>query len=580
MKVSRAELAARSQERITTERHARASARGPEVFCLAIASVVVATGLWLVYMAKTHHLAQEQNTTLNLNELAGPQQLIPFLGMISAPADQDFIADRIYQVKRHGEEFNNAGAIARLRVTEAEIARSRGLISFPARLAQARQRRDQREEAREAHRRWLSRSSTSRELAIPLLTPSEFASLKPHLRVRDTDDFQHRLLLWVLLFFAAFYATHLVWRVRAFTGDNLILPTMHALSGIGLVLMISLRDPLRDTLMFGDFTQGVIAGCAAVLLFSIPDYQRQFSRLSYVPLLAALLLALALGLFGSGPGSSDAKVNLFFFQPVEVIRILIVFFLAGYFAQNWDALRYLKQQRPEATASRHFNLPRLDYVLPVAAGVAVSIALFFWLSDLGPALVIGCLFLTMYSIARNRVLLATAGLAVIVLTFAVGYVTGYPNTVRERVEMWKSPWDNHVRGGDQLADSLWSLATGGATGTGLGLGDPQTMPAAHTDLIVAAFGEEAGVLGILALYALYGVLVYRCVRIALRRGRPVLFLSRDRSDAHHCLPATPDHGRSAWVDSAVGRRVTVFELWKDVDGRELRVVWNRVGDIE
>src|SRR5205085_4263819 len=97
--------------------------------------------------------------------------------------------------------------------------------------------------------------------------------------------------------------------------------------------------------------------------------------------------------------------------------------------------------------------------------------------------------------------------------------------VRERVEMWKSPWDNHIRGGDQLADSLWSLSTGAATGTGLGLGDPQTMPAAHTDLVVSAFSEEAGLLGIVALYALYGVLIFRSFQIALNaRGTYSFFL--------------------------------------------------------
>lgn len=517
MKVSRAELAARSQQRVTEEKRARAASRGVELLCMMVGSFVVASGLWLVYLAKSHDLAQEQNATLNLNGLAGPQQLIPYLGMIPAAADQDYIADHIYNLKRHGHQFDNVGTIARLQVTETEIARTRRLVSFPRRLAEARQRRDQREEARRANRTWVSGNASERELSIPVLTPSELASLKPHLRVRDAVNYRDRLLLWVVLFFAAFYGTHLAWRVRGFAGDNLILPTTHALSGIGLILMVSLRDPLRDTLMFSDFTQGVMAGCAALLLFSIPDYQRQFSRLSYVPLLVALLLALALGLFGSGPGTSDAKVNLFFFQPVEVIRILLVFFLAGYFAQNWDALRYLKQRQSAAANGPHrFTVPRIDYVLPVAAGVAVAIALFFWLSDLGPALVMGCLFLTMYSIARKRVLLAAAGLAVIVLTFGTGYVTGYPHTVRERVEMWRSPWDNHARGGDQLADSLWSLSTGGATGTGLGLGDPQTMPAAHTDLIISAFGEEAGVLGIVALYALYGVLVYRSVRIALR----------------------------------------------------------------
>jgi len=51
-----------------------------------------------------------------------------------------------------------------------------------------------------------------------------------------------------------------------------------------------------------------------------------------VPLLASFALSLLLILFGYGPGTSDAKVNLFGFQPVEIIRLLLVFFLAGYFA--------------------------------------------------------------------------------------------------------------------------------------------------------------------------------------------------------------------------------------------------------
>ncbi len=515
MKISRAEIASRVQERREVERSTRARSRGVELLLLIATSIVVVSGLVLVYRAKTHDAAEEEQTAFNLNQLASPQQLLPYLGMISASSDQDFVAKRIYDMRRHGEQFENVGATARLRVTESELARTHGLNSFPKRMAEARQRREQREGRK-----------VERELSIPLITMAEFAVLKPQLRVRDTGEYRSRLLLWVILFLSAFYAVHVLWRVRGFAGDNLMLPIMQALSGIGLILMISLRDPLRDTLLFVDFTQGVVVGCAALLIFSAPDYDRQFSRLSYVPLAAALLLAVALGIFGSGPGGSDAKVNLFFFQPVEVIRILIVFFLAGYFAQNWDALRHLKQQHGRlANLSARFNIPRLDYVLPVVVGVGISIALFFWLSDLGPALVIGCLFLTMYSLARNRILLSAAGLTLIIMAFAIGYATGYPRTVRERVEMWKSPWDNRVHGGDQLADSLWSLASGGATGTGLGLGDPQSIPAVHTDLVVSAFGEEAGLLGIVALYALYGVLIYRSLRIALNaRGAYSFFL--------------------------------------------------------
>jgi cell division protein FtsW (lipid II flippase) len=54
--------------------------------------------------------------------------------------------------------------------------------------------------------------------------------------------------------------------------------------------------------------------------------------------------------------------------------------------------------------------------------------------------------------------------------------------------MWLSPWDNAFRGGDHLAQGLWSLAGGALTGTGLGLGQPQRVPEIHTDLVLAAVG--------------------------------------------------------------------------------------------
>ena len=157
MKISREEIASRVHERRDTERIARARSRGVELIWLIAASIVIATGLALVYQAKIHGAAEEEKDALNLNQLTGPQQLLPYLGMIPAQSDQEFVAKRIYNVKRHGEEFSNDGAIARMRVTEAEIARVRGLDSFPKRMAQARQRREQREEERETSRSWFAK---------------------------------------------------------------------------------------------------------------------------------------------------------------------------------------------------------------------------------------------------------------------------------------------------------------------------------------------------------------------------------------------------------------------------------------
>jgi cell division protein FtsW (lipid II flippase) len=530
MKLSQAEIAARAEERRRAAAHTIMASRKREFLLLVAGSLLVITGLLLVYVAKTNNFATfdaqvTAKDVVNLNHLQSPYALLPWLNMVGSPADQDFAASLIYEQKRAGAHFENDGALARLRVDEDQISRSRSLDQFARRVADARTRREEREAARQAAlsrlARWRERLSPprARKLSLPVLTGAEFSLLKPHVVVREPAAFRRAFWIWSVLFLLNFYALHFFWRLRGFAGDQYILPIVQVLCGLGLMLMVSLRDPLRDTLMFTDFASGVLAGCVAMALFSMVHYERVIGTLSWVPLVGAVLLAIALGLFGSGPGLSDAKVNLLHFQPMEFIRILLVLFLAGYFARHWDALRQLRQEDGRfAKWSQRFNVPRFDYLLPVVLGVAVSIVLFFWLSDLGPALVIGCLFLTLYAIARNRAALAATGLVVIVMAFVFGYFTGVPHAVRERVDMWRSPWDNATHGGDQLAGSLWSLATGGATGTGLGLGESETLPAAHTDLVLSALGEQIGLIGLLAIFALYAALIYRGLRAALKAG--------------------------------------------------------------
>jgi cell division protein FtsW (lipid II flippase) len=307
-------------------------------------------------------------------------------------------------------------------------------------------------------------------------------------------------------------------------GDPFLLPLIHLLTSLGLIAMVSLRDPLRDTLSLAPFAQGVMLGCAFMLALSFLDYQRLFAKLSFVPLLLSFVLSVVLILLGAGPGASDAKVNLFGFQPVEVIKILLVFFLAGYFADRWELLRELKEKHYRLPfILRSITLPPLRYVLPVVIGTGLALLFFFLQRDLGPALIMSCALLALYAIARDRLPGVILGLLIMLAGFWGGYRLGYPRTVAERIQMWRSPWDNTVRGGDQLAHSLWSLATGGLSGTGLGLGDPGLVPAAHTDLILSVFGEELGFLGLLSIFALYATLVYRSVLIALKASSDYTF---------------------------------------------------------
>ena len=64
-------------------------------------------------------------------------------------------------------------------------------------------------------------------------------------------------------------------------------------------------------------------------------------------------------------------MNLLGFQPAEIIRMLIVFFLAGYFAERWEFLRTFAKAGESEKISRWVEVPRLEYLLPVLRGVIV-----------------------------------------------------------------------------------------------------------------------------------------------------------------------------------------------------------------
>jgi len=76
--------------------------------------------------------------------------------------------------------------------------------------------------------------------------------------------------------------------------------------------------------------------------------------------------------------------------------------------------------------------------------------------------------------------------------------------------------------GFQLWESLLGTANGGFLGQGLGQGKGKLfyLPAAHTDFIAAVIAEEAGLLGVLLLVALFALLVWRGLRAALNASEP------------------------------------------------------------
>jgi cell division protein FtsW (lipid II flippase) len=477
--------------------------RNLEALLLAAAALVVLLGLALAYLAMAKSLADDASKLaagqiVDLNGLRSSDQLLPALEVLDSSAERAFVAQAIWK-RAHEGALPNVGEIERLRVSSAEVEEDRRLTGLRERL--------------EARRR----SGVKGETTLPLLSLQQLREIKPRLVVRTPGQFRSSFWLWTAAFLLAFAAVHAAWRLRRFAGDELILPAILLLCGLGLAMMVTVRDPLRDLPLYRGFAEGVLLGAVLLLAASHFDAERSpLRRMSFLPLLAALGLSVVLILFGSGPGGSDAKVNLLGWQPVEAIKILIVLFLAGYFYDRWEFLREVSETR--AGLPRKLAIPKLEYLLPPLLAMGLVLVFFFLQRDLGPALVLSFLFLTLYCVARGKPWMALVGTALLVSAFAVAYEIGYPATVSGRLAMWLSPWDNSFRGGDHLAQGLWAMAGGALTGTGLGLGQPQRVPEVHTDLVLAAVGEQLGFLGLLAVIALYALLVWRGFRAAFRAG--------------------------------------------------------------
>jgi cell division protein FtsW (lipid II flippase) len=400
----------------------------------------------------------------------------------------------------------NVGAIARVRVPDTAIDRAPTAAAYRDRLREERAR--------------ATAAGVEGPRSVPLLTSAQLAAIKPSLIVRDRAAVRRLLLLWGALYLVAFHAVLAVWRWRGLRGDRVLLTAAHVLTAVGFAAMVSRPDPLRDLLLFVRYSEGVVAGLTVAAVVSLFNLRTGSLRnLSYLPLLGAFVLSFLLLVpgIGSGPSGSNAKVNLGPFQPIEAIRILLALFLAGYFARHWELLRAVRSDGlGDYRLPSWINVPRARYALPVVVGVGAALALFFLQKDLGPALMLAVVFLAAYGIARGTAGLMLAGVVLLAAGFFLGYRMEISATLADRVRMWQAPWDNVARGGDQIAQALWSMSTGGLFGTGVGLGDTRYLPAGHTDLVLAAIGEELGFAGLVAVALLYVAMIARALATARR----------------------------------------------------------------
>jgi len=152
----------------------------------------------------------------------------------------------------------------------------------------------------------------------------------------------------------------------------------------------------------------------------------------------------------------------------------------------------------------------------VALVWAGSLGLLIFEKDLGSSLLFFAVPLLMLYVATGR----TAYVILGSILFAFGSILTFLlfDHVKVRVEAWLDPWEEPDSTGFQILQSIFNIADGGLTGTGLGAGFSQTIPEVQTDFIFSTVASELGLVGATAVILAFLFFTYRGIKIALLAG--------------------------------------------------------------
>lgn len=309
---------------------------------------------------------------------------------------------------------------------------------------------------------------------------------------------------------AIFAVAHLVvWR-KAPWADQLLLPVAALLNAIGLVMIYRL-DLAEDTELVRSQIMWTVLGVALmVAVLMLLRKVESLARYGYVLGLAALVFS-ALPMVWPTNVEADARVWIslgpFSIQPGEFAKIMYLIFFAS----------LLVSKRNLFTVAGHqvlgLNFPRVRDLGPLLVVWAIALMIMAGENDFGPALLLFGTVLGMLYMATSRAswLIIGGGLAA-VGAWGVYQISG---KIQTRVANFVDPVAHYDTGGYQPAQALFGLSWGGVTGTGLGKGYPDQVPVAHSDFILAAIGEELGLVGLSAVIILYAIFVTRGFAAAL-----------------------------------------------------------------
>ena len=289
--------------------------------------------------------------------------------------------------------------------------------------------------------------------------------------------------------------------------DPLLFPLVMFLSGWGLVAIERLAPAFADRQ-----TIWLLIGVLAMLLTAVfPHVLRWLHAYRYILLALTLLLLMATIVLGRNPSGFAFAPRLWlgfgsvYFQSSEVMKIILVAFLASYLGEQSSTL----QASPNGGS---WGLsPRLAG--PTLLMWALSVVILVWQQDLGTAMLFFIVFLLLLYMTNGSLYIILGGLALVIAAGFAAYQLF--EVVQLRVDIWLNPWAEADGRAYQIVQSLMAFGAGGIFGTGVGLGSPGYIPVVHSDFVFAALAEEWGLLGVIAVLSSFAVLAMRGLSIGI-----------------------------------------------------------------
>jgi cell division protein FtsW len=224
--------------------------------------------------------------------------------------------------------------------------------------------------------------------------------------------------------------------------------------------------------------------------------------LAMVALVAVLIPGIGVQVYGATRWIDIGPLQL---QPSELGKVAMLLWGADLLAR--------KQQLGTLKRARHLFIPLLPGFLVITLLVVAE-------PDLGTTtcfvlILLGLLWMVGMPLRYFLLVVGMAGAAVAVMAVTVSWRLA-------RLTAFLHPFANAKNSGYQTVEGLYALASGGLFGVGLGQGTSKYgwVPNASSDFVFAIIGEELGLIGCLAVLALFAMLAYTGMRIARRSADP------------------------------------------------------------